>query len=488
MLYAYHKRMKINIIISINLIWINSFSISQGQIRSDFLLGDEGLQSYIQIDKNGNIHATWNYFNGIYYTILDSLGDTFTPTIQISGDYFSSRIDVNQKHVILVWKDRTIFEQDYIIGKLFSLTGQSLSNSIRFNDFGSSPDACFLNDSIFIVIWQGNGLTSTEIYGQIINNSLQFIGDNELLSDHGNLNVNYGNPLVLSQPQDNNFIVVWRDDHLGSNKVYVRFFDYSGSPIDSSYIISEDLTMDDVWYLSADTNTNGDIAVVWGGKLDNAWQIQWRWLRKDGTPICPSKQITTITDSISSYPCVDISIDLNGNCVVVWEQEEKGYSKIYAQRFLPDRSPLGKKIKISVDEDTLNQYFPSVELYHNRIFTSWSNSHDINIEANIIDFNNPTTQVISRRNSLSQNILIYQNYPNPFNTSTTISYALVEESEVKISIFNIHGVEVVRLLEKKQNSGHYTINWNVNNLPSSIYYCRIKTENYLVSQKLLFLK
>ena len=126
--------MKINIIIGINLVLISSFSVVQGQIRSDFLLSNKGLQSYIQVDKNGNIHATWNYFNGTYYTILDSLGNTVTPTIQIPGNNFSSRIDLNQNHSILVWKERTIFEQDYIIGNLFSLNGQSLSNPVRFNE------------------------------------------------------------------------------------------------------------------------------------------------------------------------------------------------------------------------------------------------------------------------------------------------------------------------------------------------------------------
>lgn len=58
---------------------------------------------------------------------------------------------------------------------------------------------------------------------------------------------------------------------------------------------------------------------------------------------------------------------------------------------------------------------------------------------------------------------IYQNYPNPFNPSTTIKYALPEESNVKISIIDILGREVSSFIFDSQAAGYHSVKWTGNN-------------------------
>lgn len=66
-----------------------------------------------------------------------------------------------------------------------------------------------------------------------------------------------------------------------------------------------------------------------------------------------------------------------------------------------------------------------------------------------------------------------QNYPNPFNPSTSINYSIPETGNVTLSIYNVTGQEVVRLVNGVENAGSHNIVWNASNLSSGIYFYRL---------------
>lgn len=100
---------------------------------------------------------------------------------------------------------------------------------------------------------------------------------------------------------------------------------------------------------------------------------------------------------------------------------------------------------------------------------------------NIIDAVNFSSKVIN-------NYSLYQNYPNPFNSTTTISFDLPKSANVKLTIYNLLGQEIEKLINEHKESGNYKINWNANNLPSGIYLYRLETDNYVESKKMTLLK
>lgn len=51
------------------------------------------------------------------------------------------------------------------------------------------------------------------------------------------------------------------------------------------------------------------------------------------------------------------------------------------------------------------------------------------------------------------------NYPNPFNPETTISFSLPEESDIEISIYNIKGQQVKRLVNDRYERGRHSVVW-----------------------------
>ena len=86
-----------------------------------------------------------------------------------------------------------------------------------------------------------------------------------------------------------------------------------------------------------------------------------------------------------------------------------------------------------------------------------------------------------------------QNYPNPFNPSTTIEYSLPlnvksETSNVKLVIYDILGRNVKTLINKKQNPGNYSVQFDGNGLSSGIYYYKLQTGNYVQTKKMILMK
>ena len=70
-----------------------------------------------------------------------------------------------------------------------------------------------------------------------------------------------------------------------------------------------------------------------------------------------------------------------------------------------------------------------------------------------------------------------QNYPNPFNPSTTIWYALPNESKVKITIYNLLGQEINKIVNSVQQAGIHDVSFNAGNLSSGIYFYTISANS-----------
>lgn len=84
--------------------------------------------------------------------------------------------------------------------------------------------------------------------------------------------------------------------------------------------------------------------------------------------------------------------------------------------------------------------------------------------------------------------LVNQNFPNPFNPTTKISYRLPERSEVKLTIFNVLGKEVRKLINDVKEAGLYSIEFDAANLPSGVYYYTLAAGDFSQTKKMMLLK
>lgn len=95
---------------------------------------------------------------------------------------------------------------------------------------------------------------------------------------------------------------------------------------------------------------------------------------------------------------------------------------------------------------------------------------------------------ISNNDYVVKDFKLYQNYPNPFNPNTLIKYSLPEKTNVKLSVYNILGTEVVNLVNETQNAGEYEIEFNASKLSSGVYLYRLEAGNYKATKKLILMK
>lgn len=116
------------------------------------------------------------------------------------------------------------------------------------------------------------------------------------------------------------------------------------------------------------------------------------------------------------------------------------------------------------------------------------------------------------------NFYLAQNYPNPFNPTTTIKYSIPSPTvmpnsfrhlkdetpkqsvidgqsdnlQVKLIVYDVLGRDVATLVNKKQTSGDYTVTFNTQSvereLPSGIYFYKLKVGDYTKVRKMVLLK
>lgn len=94
----------------------------------------------------------------------------------------------------------------------------------------------------------------------------------------------------------------------------------------------------------------------------------------------------------------------------------------------------------------------------------------------------------SVNNYVPKEYKLNQNYPNPFNPVTKISYMVPKSSFVDLNIYDISGRLVKNLVSGNHAEGNYEVDFNGESLSSGIYFCRMNSENYSNSIKMILVK
>lgn len=91
-------------------------------------------------------------------------------------------------------------------------------------------------------------------------------------------------------------------------------------------------------------------------------------------------------------------------------------------------------------------------------------------------------------NNVVRSFQLYQNFPNPFNPVTTIRYELAQAQRIDISVYNVLGQKIASLFSGFKNTGQSEVKWNAVNQSSGLYFCRISSDDFSLTRKMLLSK
>lgn len=94
---------------------------------------------------------------------------------------------------------------------------------------------------------------------------------------------------------------------------------------------------------------------------------------------------------------------------------------------------------------------------------------------------------------VAQKFSLGQNYPNPFNPKTTFKYAIPQQADVNIAIYNILGQRVFTHTKSTVAPGTYQFTWNgVDNqnqaVSSGVYFYQIQAGDFSATKKMVLMK
>jgi hypothetical protein len=81
-----------------------------------------------------------------------------------------------------------------------------------------------------------------------------------------------------------------------------------------------------------------------------------------------------------------------------------------------------------------------------------------------------------------------QNYPNPFNPATSISYALVKNVHVKLTVYDLLGREVEVLVDGTEERGNHVVTFDARRCASGVYFYRLQAGEFVATKQMILLR
>ena len=113
--------------------------------------------------------------------------------------------------------------------------------------------------------------------------------------------------------------------------------------------------------------------------------------------------------------------------------------------------------------------------------------------SNELEFTATVTGIGISDSQIPEEYILFQNYPNPFNITTTVRYALKENTKVTLKIYNVLGQKVRTLVNENQSAGFKSAIWDGknnfgNSVSTGIYILTLRVNNEIFNKKMLLLK
>jgi len=488
-------------------ICLQHYSESGIMIDTDFKINDDkgsSEQRYpvISVDPDEEFIIAWLDFRESKGGYGNLYAQRFSSNGIFQNDYFkitdddgsvrrtSSSIAVTKnKNWIITWDafrdiGTNIYAQRYTANDIpVGVNYKINENIIRSNSF---PTTTSSGDGTFWITWSGCQNDDSDIFLQrYLNSGISYLTNTKVNDDISRLEQRLP---TIAADSSGNFVITWVDYRNAHSDIYAQRFisEQYGTAIGNNIKINDDNNSSWQTEPCIAINNQGLFVIAWSDDRNNDVDIYAQRCSMDGNFIGHNFKVND-DNSMAKQILPSLSMDDNGNFVIVWEDYRNSNPDIYGQRYLSDGTPLGQNFLVT-ESGTKEQRKPCVKLGHNKIYTTWEDNRaggtGFDIWANILDWDNPEY----RPPQFPENIVLFQNYPNPFNTSTIIPFQLANSGFVHLKVYDLMGREVTTLLNELFDAGEYKILFNGKNCASGIYFYQLRIRDVCKRKKLVLAK
>ena len=99
-----------------------------------------------------------------------------------------------------------------------------------------------------------------------------------------------------------------------------------------------------------------------------------------------------------------------------------------------------------------------------------------------------TTTSIDGVSEQPSQVALVSSYPNPFNPEATIRFDVSKSQQVRLSVFNELGQQVMVLVNGRLEAGQHEARLAAYGLPSGAYFVRLETDTGVVTRTVVLMK
>lgn len=193
----------------------------------------------------------------------------------------------------------------------------------------------------------------------------------------------------------------------------------------------------------------------------------------DGMPGTELKRLS-LSGLLEGWNIVDIPDD------TIWIEEGSFY---FAQKDLSSTPSMG------VDNNSTY----AERAYFQAPAEDWMNLGELGIQYNVmfradVDSAFVVVSIDQDEASQPQSYALAQNFPNPFNPTTEIRYSVPSAGPVQLTVYDLAGQEVVRLINEQQAAGSYRVMVDGSAMSSGVYLYTLSAGDTRLTRKMILLK
>jgi hypothetical protein len=277
--------------------------------------------------------------------------------------------------------------------------------------------------------------------------------------------------------------VVWQDRRNTNMDIYYRRSTDAGATWGPDIRLMTNPLPPSLILIPSISSSGSDVHVVWDDSRDGNNEIYNKRSTDAGITWGPD---TRLTNNLSNSFSPNVSASGQDVHIVWYEGSGLNYGIYYNHS---TNAGVSWESDSRLTADSGFAFIASVAVSGPAVHVVWIEDVDENEE--IFYNRNPTGNTVGINNISSvvpEEFFLGQNYPNPFNPTTTISFRIARSGLVVLAVYDLLGKEVATLVDEHLSGGSYETNFDGSDLPSGLYFYRIRAGEFVQTKKLMLQK